>query len=193
MTDDPDDDALMLAIQAGDSRACETLVTRHQQSLLGFFFTNTRDRQLAEDLSQETFLRVFDQAWDYLPRGLFRGWMFRIARNLLIDNVRRRSHDALVRSVRSDHDERCVLADLASEVVSPDELAGEREMVDMVEELLQELPEEQRVTFTMHHFAELGLAEVAEIMNIPEATAKSRLRLAREKLREKLLARGVQG
>jgi RNA polymerase sigma-70 factor, ECF subfamily len=193
VADEPGDDELMLAIQGGDSRACEALVRRHQQSLLGFFFTNTRDRELAEDLSQETFLRVFDQAWDYLPRGLFRGWMFRIARNLLIDNVRRRSHDALVHSVRSRDDDRSVLADLASEVVPPHELAGERELTDMVEDLLQDLPEEQRVTFTMHHFAELGLAEVAEIMQIPEATAKSRLRLAREKLREKLVARGVQG
>jgi len=63
----------------------------------------------------------------------------------------------------------------------------------MVDELLEDLPEEQRLTFTLHHFAELSLPEVAEIMHSSTATTKSRLRLAREKLREKLAARGVEG
>jgi RNA polymerase sigma-70 factor (ECF subfamily) len=70
---------------------------------------------------------------------------------------------------------------------------AENELAAMVDELLQELPEEQRLTFTLHHFAELSLPEVAEIMHSSTATTKSRLRLAREKLREKLSARGVEG
>ncbi len=188
-----DDDQLMIRLQEGDSRAVETLVDRYQQSLINFFFTNTRDRQFSEDLTQETLLRVYDQAWDYLPSGRFRGWMFRIARNLLIDNIRRRSHDALVRSVRGTGDESCVLASLAEKIASPQEMADQNELAALVDELLQELPEDQRLTFTLHHFAELTLPEVAEIMHANAATTKSRLRLAREKLREKLSARGVEG
>jgi RNA polymerase sigma-70 factor (ECF subfamily) len=188
-----DDDRLMIGIQEGDSRSFENLVDRHQRSLINFFFSNTRDLQFAEDLTQETLLRVYDQAWDYLPTGRFRGWMFRIARNLLIDNVRRRSHDALVKSIRGTGDEQCVLAGLAEEVLPPDEIADQREMAGLVDQLLQELPEEQRLTFTLHHFADLSLPEVGEILHSNTATTKSRLRLAREKLREKLAARGVQG
>jgi RNA polymerase sigma-70 factor (ECF subfamily) len=188
-----DDDQLMIALQEGDTRAFETLLGRYQQSLINFFFSNTRDLQFSEDLTQETLLRVFDQAWDYLPAGRFRGWMFRIARNLLIDNIRRRSHDALVKSIRGTGEEHCVLAGLAEDVVSPDDRADQRELSAMVDELLQELPEEQRLTFTLHHFAGLSLPEVGEILHANTATTKSRLRLAREKLREKLSARGVRG
>lgn len=187
-----DDDQLMIGIQEGHARAFAALVERHQQALISFFFSNLRDWQFAEDLTQETLLRVYDQAWDYLPTGRFRGWMFRIARNLLIDNVRRRSHDALVRSVRGTGDEKCVLATLAGDARSPVEHADQRELAGLVDELLQELPEDQRLTFTMHHFAELSLPEVADIMHVSTATTKSRLRLAREKLREKLEARGVE-
>ena len=188
-----DDDQLMIDIQSGLSQAFEALVERYEQPLINFFFTNTRDRQFAEDLTQETLLRVYDQAWDYLPTGRFRGWMYRIARNLLIDNIRRRSHDALVRSVRGTGDENCVLASLAEEVAQPQDSADTGELARMVDELLAELPEEQRLTFTLHHFAELSLPEVAEILHSSTATTKSRLRLAREKLREKLAARGVEG
>jgi len=108
-----DDDQLMIGIQSRETQAFETLVSKYQQPLINFFFTNTRDRQFSEDLTQETLLRVYDQAWDYLPTGRFRGWMYRIARNLLIDNIRRRSHDALVRSVRGTGEEDCILAGLA--------------------------------------------------------------------------------
>jgi RNA polymerase sigma-70 factor (ECF subfamily) len=188
-----EDDQLMIGIQGGDSRAFETLLERYQQPLINFFFTNTRDRQFSEDLTQETLLRVYDQAWDYLPAGRFRGWMYRIARNLLIDNIRRRSHDALVRSVRGTGDESCILAGLAEDMTSPQDAADQHELAALVDELLEELPEEQRLTFTLHHFASLSLPEVADIMHSSTATTKSRLRLAREKLREKLSARGVEG
>src|SRR4029078_12003613 len=144
-----EDDQLMIAIQSGESRAFETLVSRHERPLINFFFSHTRDIQFAEDVTQETLLRVFAQAWDYLPSGRFRGWMYRIARNLLIDNIRRRSHDALIRAARSNGDEHCVLRGRADDVIPPDEAADRRELAAMVDELLRELPEEQRLTFTL--------------------------------------------
>src|SRR5579862_9529536 len=99
-----DDDKLMVRIQEGDGCAFEELVEQYQGPLIGFFFRNTRDHQLSEDLTQETLLRVFNQAWDYLPTGRFRGWVYRIARNLLVDNIRRQSHDALVHAFTRTHD-----------------------------------------------------------------------------------------
>lgn len=188
------DDQLMLRLQDGDRRAFDELVDRHQGSLLGFFFRQTRDRQLAEDLTQDTLLRVYNQSWDYLPRGCFRGWMFRIGRNLLIDNTRRRSHDALVKALRSgpddDHD---VLARVMGEVVSPPDEADRRELAQLVDSLLLEIPQEQRLTFLLHHYSGLSLPEVALAMETSLPTSKSRLRLAREKLREKLAERGIVG
>ena len=187
-----EDDQLMIRIQSGDSHAFEELVDRYQGSLIGFFFRNTRDRQLSEDLTQETLLRVYNQSWDYLPLGRYRGWMYRIARNLLIDSVRRQSHDALVKAVTGQwNDEDDALARLAGEVLSPEEKAHARELAALVDELLEAIPNEQRVTFVLHHYSGLSLSEVADATETSLPTAKSRLRLAREKLQELLKKRGV--
>jgi RNA polymerase sigma-70 factor (ECF subfamily) len=187
-----DDDQLMIRLQEGDNAAFDELVAVHQGALIGFFFRNTRDRQLSEDLTQETLLKVYHQAWDYLPLGRFRGWVFRMARNLLIDDVRRRSHDALIRAVHgSGPDEDDALGRIADEVASPDLSARRSELAGLIDGLLQEVPEDQRMTFILHHYSDLPLAEVAEIMETSLATTKSRLRLAREKLAEKLRLKGV--
>ena len=187
-----DDDQLMVRIQEGDREAFAELVERFQGPLFGFFLRNTRDAHASEDLAQETLLRVHSQAWDYLPQGKFRGWMFRIARNLLIDSVRRQSSDALVHAFKGTTGEDAdAMARIADEVLPPDERADYRELAELVEEMLGEIPEEQRLTFTLHHFAGLSLGEVAEVLETNLATSKSRLRLAREKLQERLRPFGV--
>lgn len=188
------DDQLMVRLQTGESRAFDSLVERYQGQLLGFFFRNTRDRQLAEDLTQETFLRLHNQSWDFLPVGKFRGWLYRLARNLLIDNVRRQSHDALVKAVTGkQQDEEDGLARLTEEILSPQAHADNREIAAIVDEILRHLPEEQRLTFLLHHYGGLTLVEVADAMEANVPTTKSRLRLAREKLQDKLRARGIEG
>lgn len=186
------DDELMILIQSGVMQAFNDLVDRYQGMLIGFFVRNTRDLQLSEDLAQETLLKVYNQAWDYLPLGRFRGWMFQIARNLLIDDLRRRSNDALVRAIRpQSSEEDNALARIAGELVPPERDVEQREFADLLDEVLGEIPEDQRQTFTLHHYSDLSLPEVAQIMDVSIATCKSRLRLAREKLAEKLRRRGI--
>ena len=188
-----EDDTLMLALQGGDRTAFDRLVSRHQPALIGFFMRRLRDVQLAEDLAQETLLRVYNASWDYLPRGTFRGWMFRIARHLLIDNTRRRSHDALVRasgSRSSDGDDG--LSYVVGLQASPEDSANLLEVVETVDQILPLLPEDQKLTFILYHFAGLSLPNIADAMEANLPTTKSRLRLAREKLREQLLQRGFR-
>ncbi len=186
-----DDDALMFALQEGDRTAFDQLVVRHQQSLIGFFIRHLRDVQLAEDLAQETLLRVFITSWDYLPRGKFRGWMFRIARNLLIDNTRKRSHDALVRAVKTrGGDGADGLHWIPGAETSVDDRASQHEVRDAVDEMLPQLPDEQRVTFILYHYSGLSLPEIADATESNLPTTKSRLRLGRSKLRTQLERRG---
>lgn len=184
----------MIRLQEGAMDAFDEIVERYEAPLVGFFFRNTRDAQLSEDLAQETLLRVYSQAWDYLPSGRYRGWMYRIARNLMIDNIRRQSHDALVKAVRGrkDDDEFDALARVADSLLPPQQTASQHELAAMVEELLAGLPEDQRLTFTLYHYCDLPLPEVSGIMETSLPTTKSRLRLAREKLQKLLKARGFQ-
>jgi RNA polymerase sigma-70 factor (ECF subfamily) len=183
----PSDDELMIRLQSGETAAFNLLVERYQGLLVGFFIRNTRDIHFSEDLTQETFLKLYHQFWDYVPLGRFRGWLFRIARNLLIDNVRRRAHDALIRAVkRSSEEEQLGMARLVAELLPPERRILNEELTARIDERLQELPVDQRETFTLHVYSELPLAEVAQITGVPLATAKSRLRLAREKLAARL-------
>ncbi|MDB5385796.1 MAG: sigW 7 [Planctomycetaceae bacterium] len=186
------DDELMRRIQAGEKLAFEAMVDRYQNQLQGFFFRKNRDLQLAEDLTQDTFLRLLEKSWDFLPSGRFRGWLFRIAYNILIDDVRRRGGDALTKSIRNsamgDDD---VLARMTDTMLGPEAIASGEQFREIVNELLATLSNEQRMTFILHHFEELSLPEVADAMRTLLPTTKSRLRLAREKLRTMLLERNI--
>ena len=181
------DDELMVRLQEGDATAFPLLVERYHARLVGFFCRNVRDRYLADDLAQDTFLRVYEEAWDYIPQGTFRAWLFRIARNLMIDAIRRQSRDALVGSRRpTQGSEDVVWQRIADDLTTPLEHIRTQELAAALTESLQQLPEEQRLTFTLHHFADLKLQEIADVLEIPLNTCKSRLRLAREKLSESL-------
>ena len=187
-----DDDLLMIRLQEGDNTAFDELVDLYQSPLIGFFIRNTRDVQLAEDLAQDTLIKLYQQSWDYLPVGRFRGWLFRIARNLLIDDIRRKTNDALVRAVKRPRDaEDDVLYRIAGEMTSPEDMADQREVAKLVEAGLAQIPEVQRQTFTLHHYGGVSLPEIAQMMDVPLPTAKSRLRLAREKLAENLRSHGI--
>lgn len=190
-----EDDVRMIRLQEGEPEAFDEIMSAWQGPLFGFFMRRTKDVQRSEDLVQETLLRLYRKAWNYLPTGAFRGWLFRIANNLLIDNVRKRSSDALIRRVTSSataDGEAMSLLDLMPDgLVSSETKASNREIAELVDELLSDLPDEQRQTFMLHHYESLTLSEVATAMKTNLPTAKSRLRLAKEKLRYQLSCRGI--
>ena len=185
--EDCTDDDLMVRLQGGDASAFPLIVERYSGRLVGFFCRNVRDRYLADDLAQETFLKIYEEAWDYIPLGAFRAWMFRIARNLMIDTIRKQSRDALIGAYRpSQGSEDLIWQRIVADLDTPLQQVRAQELRTALTQSLDELPEEQRLTFTLHHFSELKLQEIADILEIPLNTCKSRLRLAREKLSESL-------
>jgi RNA polymerase sigma-70 factor (ECF subfamily) len=188
-----EDDQRMIRLQEGDAQAFAEIVAVWQGPLLRFFHRSTRDAEFSEDLVQETLLRLYRTAWDYLPQGLFRGFLFRIARNLLIDHSRRKVSDLLLRSVRDSRGQDGDgdwIAQFPGRMRTAESAAEDREVDTLVRELLQDFPEEQRVTCTLYHYESRTLPEIADATSTGLSTTKSRLRLARERLRGALTARG---
>src|SRR4029078_10022602 len=123
-----EDDELMTRIQSGDGAAFTLLVERHFEGLRNFLRVRShsiRAREMSEDLAQEVLLRVYNEAWDFVPQGKFKAWMYRIARNLLIDTMRRHSYDALIGG-RAGGDSDDQLGGLAANANTVSEQAGHR-------------------------------------------------------------------
>ncbi|MEY3228392.1 MAG: Sigma-W factor [Planctomycetota bacterium] len=187
------DDSRMIRLQSGDSSAFAEIAAAWQRPLFYFFFRNTHCAETSEDLVQETMLRLFRNSWDYLPRGLFRGFLFRIARNLLTDHSRRLRHDVLLHALRGSvpaESELDLIQQLPDSLPAPTDTSEAHEFREVLDQLLQLLPEEQRLSFTLHYYDSLTLPEVADAMACTLPAVKGRLRLAREKLRQQLAGRG---
>lgn len=181
-------ESLMLRFRSGDVRAFEILLQRHRQSIYEFVLRSvgTYNTAQAEDLTQETFLRVVKQAGNYEPRSKFTTWLFTLARNLCIDASRRRKHRK-AQSLDAPDEEGHSLLDRTSDGGMPvDRQAVSTELRARLERAIDELPEDQREVFLMRESADLSFKEIAEVIGISENTVKSRMRYALEKLRASL-------
>jgi RNA polymerase sigma-70 factor (ECF subfamily) len=182
---DESDERLMLRFQAGDARAFEALVRRHRSPVFSFLLRLTGDRGRAEDLCQESFLKVVKASAGWEERARFQTWLYAIARNLAVDESRRM---AFRRTEPLDAPGR---ADAPADDPAPDRAADAALLRPKLEAALAALPPEQREVFLLREHAGLRFAEIAEVTGTPENTVKSRMRYALEGLREKLEAFGI--
>jgi RNA polymerase sigma-70 factor, ECF subfamily len=188
----------MLAFKSGDARAFSTLVTRHRGSVFNFILRYTNHRQRAEDLLQETWLKVVRSAGEYQPKARFTTWAFTIARNLCVDSARKESYrktDSLDAPVAGDDADGRALGETVPDHdgASPDRAAHNTRLRPMIEKALQSLPDEQREVFLLREYHGLGFKEIAEVTGVNENTVKSRMRYALEGLRKLLTQLGVDG
>ncbi len=186
----------MLAFKSGDARAFATLAQRHRGAVFNFILRYTGHRQRAEDLLQETWLKVVRSSSEYQPKARFTTWVFTIARNLCVDSARKESYrqtDSLDAPVGAD-DERS-LGDTVRDVEgsSPDRSAHNVRLRPLLEKALAALPEEQREVFLLREYHGVGFKEIAEVTGVNENTVKSRMRYALEGLRKRLEELGVDG
>ena len=197
---DDSDESLMLRYRDGDVRAFELLVTRHRKPLFNFILRFVRDTAQAEDVTQETFLRLVKGADAYERQAKFTTWLYTIARNLCVDASRRGKHRkaASLDAPLSDDDGAASLLDLLPDgTAGVDRQAQSRELGLRLRQAIEALPDEQREIFLLREVADLQFNEIANVVGCPENTVKSRMRYALEKLREALeeyrdLARAVQ-
>lgn len=186
---DPPDETLMLRYQQGDRTAFASLVRRHQTALYNFALRQVRVPQVAEDVVQETFVRVVQNAGDFKHEARFTTWVYTITRNLCIDHLRKRAlrkHPSLDESRGEEGDGPTLGERTADPRASVEREATGSELKERIARAVDTLPDEQREVFLMRELANLPFKEIAEITGVPENTVKSRMRYALERLQEAL-------
>lgn len=192
----PADVDLMRAYAAGDVRAFETLYTRHERRLWRFVLRSVGDAATADELAQDVWLRVAQQAERYapsasradLPPARFTTWLFTIARNRVVDHLRA-SRPAHSLSANDDHDEDAPsLADTlaAPSGFGPVRRIENRQQAELLLAAVQALPDDQREAFLLQAEGHMSVQDIAAATGVPFETAKSRLRYARAALRRTL-------
>jgi RNA polymerase sigma-70 factor (ECF subfamily) len=180
----------MTAYQRGDANAFAELVARHEKPLWGFLRRLVRDEGAAEDLLQETFMRVIQGAAAWQPNAKFSTWLYTIGRNLCIDHARKLQHRralSLDGHAGADEDAAPRLHEqLAGTDRGAERSALNRELAGRLDRAIAALPEPQREVFVMREVLDLPFAEIAEAVGASEATVKSRMRYALQRLRSEL-------
>jgi RNA polymerase sigma-70 factor (ECF subfamily) len=175
------DEELMLAYGRGEVRAFETLYTRHRGRLFRFIARSVKDRAVVDELFQETWSRVVSARTRYRPDARFTTYVMQIAHNLIVDHFRRSRP-----TVGGEAAEIAFETLAAPAAERPDAVVGEFEQTRRLQLALEGLPEEQRLAFVMRMEQGLGVEEIAQATGVGHETAKSRLRYAFARIRERL-------
>jgi len=186
---DISDEALMIRYQRGDKAAFTALVRRHQMPLFNFALRQLRVQSQAEDVVQEAFVRVVQNAADFKHEARFTTWVYTITRNLCIDQLRKRAlrrHASLDDSRTGEEGEPTLGEQTADSRASVERDATGTELKERIVKALDTLPDEQREVFLLREIAGLPFKEIAEVTGIAENTVKSRMRYALERLQEAL-------
>jgi RNA polymerase sigma-70 factor, ECF subfamily len=188
LADAPDED-LMVQYQQGEVRAFELLLGRHQRPIFNFILRFVGDRETAEDLLQETFMRVIKGAAAYKRQAKFTTWLYTIARNLCVDQTRRRKHRrhaSLDAPMSASEDSGTLMEVIPGHDMASDRASINKQLHETMQRAIAGLSEEQREVFLMREFLDLPFKQIAEVVGVPENTVKSRMRYALEKLRLEL-------
>jgi RNA polymerase sigma-70 factor (ECF subfamily) len=189
MADQLDPDAaLMMRVKQGDREAFAELVDKYKQPIHNLAFRMLRDGSEAEDLAQNVFIQVYKSAHRYEVASKFSTWLFTIARNLCLNEIRRRSrHPA--ESLDAPHPE---MEDQPAhqyedkKTFAPPESLLQGELERKVEEAMAELPENQRMALSLCRQDELSYDAIAEVLGCSLSATKSLIHRARETLKAKL-------
>jgi len=187
---DPDDSELMVACREGSVQAFERLVERHKDRLVNFFYGMCNDRALAEDLAQDVFVKLYRYRDRYEPSGKFTSYMFTIARNHWYDHLRKvkRRPDpvSLEQPVGGDEYAGTELKTLLSSesAEQPFQKLDDERRRTVLHDAVKQLPDGQRMVIVLSCFEQRPHEEIAEILDVPEGTVKSRKHLAIKKLKK---------
>jgi len=175
--------------------AFELLLSRYKDAIINFIYRSISDYHRAEDLSQETFLRVFANANRYEPKGKFKSWLYRIAYNLCKNEIRDRKRHGLssLDDLMTDEDGKINHAVLTDRSRMPDKLFEKKEQDNLIRHAIDQLPENQRLAIIMVTYQNLRYDEIAHTLGCSVSAVKSLIHRARQNLKGLLIEVGIGG
>ncbi len=171
---------LVYLAQHGDRNAFGELVRRHYQGVVRVVYSMCGDAGLAEDATQEAFIRAWVNLPSFQPTAPLKSWLYRIAINAALDVLRKKPEESL---------EESQVTMITDPSQSPESALLEKERVALVREAMKDLPEASRSVLVLREYGELSYQEIAKVLDVPIGTVMSRLNYARTRLRE--LLKGV--
>lgn len=182
----PSDQELVAAVLAGEQEAFAELVRRYQGRLTNYLYRLLRNADEAHDMTQEVFIKVYKALDRYDPSYRFSTWLFRVAQNSAIDQLRRRRHREVSIEPREGEDGEARSREIPSPDRGPYAHLRNRERGRAIQGAIDGLPWEYRELIVMRHFGELSYDEIARAKGMPLGTVKNKLFRARQMLKESL-------
>jgi RNA polymerase sigma-70 factor (ECF subfamily) len=184
------DQDVVLRARSGQDAAYRELIRRYERPVFALLFRMVRDRELAEDLAQETFVKALNAIESYRPEFKFSSWIFKIANNAAIDHLRRRELDTLSLD-GSPHAEtpeamQATALQIGARQESPLDTVEAKELGSAIEAAIGSLRPEYRSCILLRHVEGRAYEEIAEMLNLPLGTVKTYIHRARNELRQSL-------
>jgi RNA polymerase sigma-70 factor, ECF subfamily len=172
--------------RSGDRRAFSELVDMYKDKMYYLGMRMLSNAQEAEDIVQETFLRVFMNLDRYDETQKFSTWIYRIATNLCIDRLRKRKNNYSLDAEMSDGEGTDYYSTLASEEPTPENQIILTETQETIREAINQLPEKYKSVVVLRYLHDMSLQEIGDVLDMPVTTVKTRVHRGREYLRKKL-------
>ncbi len=189
---DATDEMLMVRYQRGERKAFAELVRRHNRPIYNFVLRQLRVPSIAEDVTQDVFMRLVQNAAEFKHEARFLTWLYTIARNLCIDQLRKLSHRRHASLDQPSGDQATEGKTLGESISDPSPQASAEhnalssEVRSCIVRAVDSLPDDQREVFLLREVASLPFRDIAEITGVGENTVKSRMRYALDRLKDAL-------
>lgn len=184
------DQEVVALARDGREAAYRELIRRYERPVFSLVLRMVRDRQLAEDLSQETFIKALNAIGSYRPEYKFSSWIFKIANNAAIDHLRRRELDTLsldgAPHAATPEEIEATALQVGDKGESPLEELEARELGSAIERAIAQLRPEYRACILLRHVEGLAYEEIAQSLDLPLGTVKTYIHRARHELRDLL-------
>ena len=182
------DQLLVQRVQSGDQKAFELLVAKYQRRIFRLISRFVRDTALAEDVAQETFLRAYRAIGQFRGDSQFYTWLYRIAVNTAKKSLSDSARDPVIResSTVSEDGETFVSGEQLTDMETPDAVLASREIARTVNAAMEALPEDLRTAIALREIERMSYEDIAQAMNCPVGTVRSRIFRAREAIARQL-------